>query len=70
MTDSLIFLGYVVSVEGIEKYEEKVKPIPEWPTLTNIGEVRSFHGLATFYRCLSKTFSTIPDPLIDYLKQR
>ena len=37
-----MFLGYVVSVKGIEVDEEKVKAIKEWPTPKSITEVRSF----------------------------
>ena len=48
--NSLLFLGYVVSSEGIKVDEEKVKAIREWPTLKTVNDVRSFHGLATFCR--------------------
>ena len=47
--DKVVFLGYVVSVKGIEVDEENVKAIKEWPTPKSITEVRSFHGLASFY---------------------
>ena len=47
--NSLLFLGYVVSSEGIKVDEEKVKAIREWPTPKNVSDVSCFHGLATFY---------------------
>ena len=40
--DKVMFLGYVVSVKGIEVDEEKVKAIKEWPTPKSITKVRSF----------------------------
>ena len=50
MQNSLLFLGYVVSSEGISVNEEKVKVIREWLTLKNVSDMRSFHGLAVGFR--------------------
>ena len=44
----IMFLGYVVTAQGIEMDEKKVKAIQDWPTPKSVSEVRSFHGLASF----------------------
>jgi len=42
---------------------EKTKAIQEWPTPKSVGDVRSFHGLASFYRMFVPNFSTLSSPL-------
>ncbi|KAI3469143.1 hypothetical protein Pfo_025806 [Paulownia fortunei] len=65
----LVFLGFVVSAKGIEVDEEKVNTIQDWPTPTTINQVRSFHGLASFYRRFVRDFSSIAAPLIEVIKK-
>ena len=56
-TDGLVFLGFVVSAQGIHVNEEKVRAIQDCPSPTSVSRVLSFHGLATFYRRFVKEFS-------------
>ena len=68
-TNHVVFLGFVVSSKGVQVDEEKVRAIQEWPTPKSVTEVRSFHGLASFYRRFVKDFSTLEAPLNEVLKK-
>jgi hypothetical protein len=46
--EKIVFLGYVVTAQGMKMDEEKVKVIRDWPTPKSVSEVRSFYGLASF----------------------
>lgn len=57
------FLGYMVAHKTIRTDRRKIDTIVNYPTPTNLRELRSFLGLANYYRKFVQNFAQIAKPL-------
>ena len=57
------FLGHYVGINGVRVMEDKVAAVSSWPIPKTVRDVRSFLGLAGFYRRFVKNYSSIALPL-------
>ena len=63
-----MFLGYVVSVDGIKMDPSKIEVILSWLVPKSLHDVKGFHALASFYRRFIKNFSSLIAPVTEFLK--
>ncbi|GBG80459.1 hypothetical protein CBR_g30922 [Chara braunii] len=64
-----LYLGHVLDGDGIKPEDSKIATIRDWPTPRTLTELRSFLGLANYYRKFVRNFSTIAAPLCRLLKK-
>ena len=65
----LIYLGHVVSAEGVAVIPDKVQTILDWEAPKSVKDVRSFLGMAGYYHRFIENFSKIAKPMTELLKK-
>ncbi|GBG77650.1 hypothetical protein CBR_g24098 [Chara braunii] len=65
----VLYLGHVLDGDGIKPEDNKIAAIRDWPTPRTLTKLRSFLGLANYYRKFVRNFSTIAAPLRRLLKK-
>ena len=62
------FLGFIVSEEGIKTNPGKIKAIAEFPYPATVYDLRSFLGLAGYYRRFVIDYAKVAKPLTNILR--
>jgi hypothetical protein len=63
------FLGHTISKDGISVDPSKVQELMDWNPPTSVHQIRSFLGLAGYYRRFIPDFSRIAKPMTELLKK-
>jgi hypothetical protein len=62
-------LGHIISENGISVNPSKIQDVLNWEATTSVPEIRSFLGLAGYYRRFVPDFSKIARPMTELLKK-
>ncbi|KAL0150331.1 hypothetical protein M9458_054333 [Cirrhinus mrigala] len=67
--DTISFLGYIISAEGVAMDEKKVRAVLKWPRPSTLRELQRFLGFANFYRRFIRHFSSVAAPLTTMVRK-
>ena len=63
MQKEVLYLGHIVSAAGVKPDPHKVSAVLDFPTPSNIKELKQFLGLTNYYRKFIYNYATIASPL-------
>ncbi|XP_025801385.1 uncharacterized protein LOC112880861 [Panicum hallii] len=66
--EKVAFLGHVLTADGVAVDPEKIEAVSEWQQPKSVTDIRSFLGLAGYYRRFIENFSKIAKPMTELLK--
>ena len=66
--EKVAFLCHVLTGDGVAVDPTRIEAVSEWKQLKNVTDIRSFLGLAGYYRRFIENFSKIAKPMTELLR--
>ena len=64
------YLGHIMGTAGVKVDPRKVQAVQEWPVPQDVHQLRSFLGMANYFRRFIQAYSALTRPLTDLLKKQ